>query len=166
MKRLIITAGLGALMLTPAGALAKRHHHHNRGHRVHRVAGTVGTIKSFDSSTGDLVITTAKGREISALVTDATHIQCDAADATTTDTRTTRHGDEGSGDDNQGDDDQNGDDENGGDDQGDDHGHQNGRCTTAALVAGTPVNRARIDLNGGDDAVWTKLVLGSTTTSS
>jgi hypothetical protein len=148
MKRFAITALLAAVLLVPATALA---HHGRRGHRVHRQHGQVGTIKSFDSSTGDLVITTNKGRDLSALVTDATHIECHAADTTTT----TRHGDEGGGDDNQGDDP-------GDHDHGDHHGHQgqNGRCSTAALDAGTPVNRARIDLNGGDDAVWTKLVLG------
>jgi hypothetical protein len=134
MKRIIIMALLSALIVLPATATAKR---------VHRSHGTVGTITSFDATTGELVITTTKGRELSALVTDDTHIQCSNRqdDAATT----SRHGD---------------DDHGAGDDHGHHgrHGHHSSKCSTDDLVAGTVVRRARIDVDG-DDAVWTKLKL-------
>jgi hypothetical protein len=166
MKRFILPALLlAALMVLPASALAKR-----GDHKVHRNHGQVGTITSFDSSTGELVITTAKGRAISALVTDDTHIQCrhddDADDSTDDNTATvSRHGD----DDEDGDDDDHGgrgDDDGDDDDHGDDHGHHghhghhSSKCSTDDLTEGTAVRRARIDLDG-DDAVWTKLKLAS-----
>jgi hypothetical protein len=144
MKRIIITALLAALMVLPATALAR----HGHSHGIHRHHGQVGTITSFDSATSELVITTTKGRALSALVTDETRLQCEppADDGPNHDT----------GDDNGG-----GNDDNAGDDHGNGNGHQGDQpstCTTDDLVAGTAVLRARIDLSG-DDAVWTKLKL-------
>jgi hypothetical protein len=183
MKRIVITALLAALMVLPATAFAKR------GHRVHRHGGQVGTVTSFDSATGELVITTTKGREISGLVTDDTHLQCNKADDDA-DATASHHGDDDEpGDDNgddadddAGDDHGNGADDdadddhgNGADDDADDdngnddghghqghHGHHSSKCTTDALVAGAQVLRARIDLSG-DDAVWTKLKIAPAT---
>jgi hypothetical protein len=146
MKRILLTALLAALMAFPAAALAK-----HGTHKVHRHGGQVGTITSFDSATGELVITTTKGRAISGLVTDDTHLQCRRDDADDDDTATvSRHGD---------DDDTGGDDDETGDDDGH-HGHHSSKCSTDDLTEGTVVRRARIDLDG-DDAVWTKLKLGS-----
>jgi hypothetical protein len=164
MKRILLTALLAALMLLPATAIAKR------GHKVHRNHGQVGTITSFDSSTGELVITTTKGRVLSALVTDDTHIQCrddngddDAGDDSTA-TASRHDGDDDHGDDNDDHGDNHGDD-NDNDDHGDDnghhghHGHHASKCSTDDLMAGTVVRRARIDIDEDADAVWTKLKL-------
>ena len=122
-----------------------------------------GTVTSFDSATGELVITTPRAARISALVTDDTHIQC-RHEADDDDTATvSRHGD----DDDTGDDDATGDDDN--------PATTTTTVTTTAITATTvttaPSARpttgrrhgrapARIDLDG-DDAVWTKLKLAS-----
>ncbi|MEA2125103.1 MAG: hypothetical protein QOI80_1885 [Solirubrobacteraceae bacterium] len=163
MKRIILTALLAALMVLPATALAR--HGHSRG--IHRSHGQVGTITSFDSATGELVITTTKGRELSALVTEDTHLQCKSDDDEDTAT-TSRHGDDDgpnhdAGDDNGDDNDNEADDDNneaGDDDNNGHHGHHSSKCSTDDLVAGAVVRRARIDLSG-EDAVWTKLKLAS-----
>jgi hypothetical protein len=161
MKRIIIMALLAALIALPATAAAKR------GHRVHRSHGSVGTIASFDATTGELVVTTTGGRELSALVTDDTHIQC--SQSQDEDATASRHGDDDAPGDDAGDDhgnhggnhaDDDDDDHGNDDDHGHNghHGHHSSKCSTDDLVAGTVVRRARIDLDG-DDAVWTKLKL-------
>jgi len=162
--------------------------------------GNAGSVKSFDAATGTLVLSPLKGGELSALVTDDTHLQCKKAK----EARTSRNGDEEEGKehgrhgqkpghakghhrhepgDDHGDDeeepsDDHGDDEEepsddqdepGDDDDGDDgeepgdehghhghHGHHSVKCTTDALVEGTLVRRARLDVVDGE-AVWTKL---------
>ncbi len=116
MKRTIIAALTAALMLMPATALARHGHKHHRGSKVHRSHGTVGTVTSYDASSGELVITTSRGRELSGLVTSRTNVECYAP----TTASTSRHGDD---DDNNESDDDNGDDDTQSDDdhaQGDD----------------------------------------------
>ncbi len=130
-------------------------------------AGDAGTVKSFDSATGTLVISLLKGDEVSALVTDATKVECDASGHATAQAsdRGADSGDEGD-DDHGGPHGTRGDDDHGddpSDDQGDDQGDDNGNaddasCTTAALTAGALVRRARLEVDGGQ-AVWTKLKL-------
>jgi hypothetical protein len=159
MKRTVLSIiTMLVLVAAPTAALAKSQGQHG-GH------GKSGTIKSYDAATGDLTITTNKGRDITAAVTNDTRIQCDA----NFDDNTATTSSHGGGDDNGGDDganhdagDDNGDDpanHDAGDDNGDhqDNGRHGGNCSTNDLTAGTDVRRARIDL--GDDAVWTKLKL-------
>jgi hypothetical protein len=164
MKRTVLSIlAMLALVAVPAAALAKgghhgRHHHHNR--LVVNPGANAGTVKAFDATTGDLTITTAKGRDITAAVTDATEIECEGADDSTA--STSSHGnDDNGGDDNGGDDhsgDDNGDDDGANHDAGDDNGNDDSSCTTADLTAGAAVRKARIDLSG-DDAVWSKVEL-------
>jgi hypothetical protein len=148
MNKIIIAAVTAALMLVPATALAHHGHKHHRDHKVHRVDGNVGTVTSYDSASGELVITTTKGRALSGVVTDRTEIECNGRPEDTT-ASTSRHGDDDQGDDN-------------GDDQGDDdQGNDTAaNCDASDLVAGAAVRRARIDLDG-DDAVWTKVKLAA-----
>lgn len=181
MKRITLFLLAAALLSLPAVALA-RHGHHSRHHDrgLHRSHGLVGTITAYDEDSGDLTITTPKGREITALVTDDTRVSCSDDHAA----RASRHG---------GDDDNSGPGHDGDDDRGDDDVDDDDASPTATpdpsvspdpsaspdpsvspepsataepeddddaceLAEGVVVRRARIDLTE-DDAVWTKLKL-------
>jgi hypothetical protein len=101
-----------------------------------------GKIRSFDATTGALVIDTAQGERAGA-VTDATRVTCDDEGAPTR-----RSGGDDEGGDDSGHHD-GGDDAGGGDDSGADP-----VCTTADLIPGAPVHEA--ELEGG---IWTKVEL-------
>jgi hypothetical protein len=128
-----------------------------------------GKVESFEDDV--LTISLFNGDTIKGAVTDETEIKCDS------DPFDDRHGhdrgeDDGDhhgdhGDDDQGDDDQGDDD--GGDDHGDDdaqsaldHGDDEDEgeadCGTEALVAGTKVLEAELEISGGE-AVWDEVEL-------
>ncbi len=192
MRRMILAAATSSLMLAlvPAGAMARQHSHHKRHHarhhvrhnkRVHRVihkrfgdvsnptttpapgtpsSDAVGTVDSFTN--GTLTIKLNNGSTVSGMVTDATEIECEAAESTMTDLH--RDGDRsgrggpGSGD-------------NSGRDSGGDHGDRGDRgddndqddqgeqaCTSANLTAGTSVRGAELKISSAG-AVWDKVDL-------
>src|SRR5438270_11891426 len=119
MRRMILAAATGSLLLAlaPASALARHHsHHHKRHHakhhaRVHRVvhrrfgdvnnpttpttpssSSAVGTVDSFDGTT--LTIKLNSGSTVSGTVTNDTEIECSSASSSmTSDVRRDGRGD-------------------------------------------------------------------------
>ena len=186
MRRLFFTvvASMALLAMGPATALAK-HHHHKRTHHSKRHSSvrhkrfgtdttstttttspttpssdTAGTIKSFDSTTGILTITLNDGTtDVTGKVTNATDIECEAADTSTTeqsDLRSDGGGDTGGSSDS-------GD---SGDNGSGDHGDQSEQsCTSTNLTAGTVVNEAELRISSAG-ATWDKVEIQSTSTST
>jgi hypothetical protein len=164
MRRILFTLVVsGALFaLAPASALARQHHksHHRSAHhaRIKRERwGSSDTQQQSSSSSSDqnagtvaapgfmngvLTITLNDGTTVSGKVTDATQLECQAAEPTTMQT------DEHGGDNSSGDHGDNG------DEQGD--GQQS--CTTAALTTGTVVREAELSVSSAG-AVWDKVEL-------
>jgi hypothetical protein len=96
-----------------------------------------GTIASFDSATKTLTINISGGGTLTGLVTDATRIECeDGDDDDRVRSSSSGPGRDGDGSDNSGHGERRDDD----DDEA---------CTTAALVAGTPVHEAEVELQNG-----------------
>ena len=71
MKRFTMILLAAALLRVPAVALAR-----HGGDDEPRRQDVRGTITAYDADTGDLTITTRKGRAITALVTEDTRIRC------------------------------------------------------------------------------------------
>jgi hypothetical protein len=185
MRRALFTimASVAVFAFVPATAMARKHHRHHHHHaRVHHRSHarlrrfghftapgsqgtpttppptdqTAGTVTSFDSTTGQLVITLADGTTTeSGMVTSDTEIECQATGG---DDSMRLDGDGGgsSGGDNgdQGDDNGN---DNGDDDNGDDNGQN---CSSANLVPGAVVLGAELKI-GSSGAVWDKIELQS-----
>jgi hypothetical protein len=179
MRRMILAAATGSLVLAlaPASALARHHsHHHKRHHaahhaRVHRVthrrfgdvnnpattttptSSAVGTVDSFDGTT--LTIKLNNGSTVSGMVTNDTEIECEMAE---NQVENDLHRDgggsgEGSGSNSGRDGGDNGDDNGGGDDEGEHQG-----CTTSALTPGASVSGAELKISSAG-AVWDKVDL-------
>jgi hypothetical protein len=179
---LTITAGIAALVLLPAAALAGTHarHHQRRHHHVHHAIvrhdrfGAVtnptenaGTVQSFTG--GVLTLSLANGSTVSGTVNDGTEIECEMADVNDmNDMRADgdRGGAHGSGDNSGpgggGDQGSRGGDNGGrgGDngDRGDDNGNDNQNCMAADLVAGAVVRSAELRVSSGG-AIWDKVEL-------
>jgi hypothetical protein len=182
---LIALAGCALLAIAPATALAKHSRRHHRGHhaRVHHknfgtdpvspttpsgttipvnTAPATFSVVSFSTTTNVLTISDAKGQQIMGTVTPDTRLICvppqqppNTSPTNTAPTGTWQGHDHG-GDNGGGD--QNG----GGNEQGDDQGqgddeHQN-QCTTADLMAGTPVLFADLSLSS-NGTNWDTVVL-------
>jgi hypothetical protein len=186
MTRNRIAGAIAAIAMLAAPAVASAHRgsddngrHHGRHHHAKKakVKEVAGTVTSFTAN--ELTITLASGKSYSGLVSDRTIIKCDtAAPAPTTQgatARASRHGDDDpashdANDDRGGDNGIQGKDDDGRDDDGrdddgvegkDDHrgdDNGNGRCTTAALVAGAKVTEAKLSLKS-DGATWKKVEL-------
>jgi hypothetical protein len=108
-----------------------------------------GTVKSFDATTGVLVITLAKdASEVSGVVTSATEVECEGAAPTAS---TSSHG---------GDDDNSGP-GSGDDDDDDEQGEDEDDCGTAALVPGAIVHEADLLVDSSGTATWREVELRS-----
>jgi hypothetical protein len=137
------------------------------------VAGTIAS--DVNPTTGELTINLANGQSVTAVVNDATRIECETEDEH--EDGEGHHGNHAEpGDDNGGSttaarhgaDDDNSGPGRSGDDEGDDNSGPGSRhehdgddddvCTTADLTAGTVVHEAKLDTSGDPD-VWTKLEL-------
>ena len=172
-KLLMVVVASGALIaLMPATALAKHSRRHHRAHhgRLHHKkfgtnpapptapSGTTTPVNTAPSTTmsvvsftgGVLTISDANGQNISGTVTADTRLICisqqppntsppNTSPSNTAPTGTWQGHDHGGGDWG------GGDHGGGGNDQGDHHGHN--QCTTANLVAGTPVQFADLSLS-------------------
>ena len=157
-----VLASSAILAVAPATALAHHHqrshqrsrHHHARVHRKSfgsdeaRPGGinnelNAGTVMSFTG--GVLTIELADNTTVSGRITSATELVCEASAS-----QMVRSHDEGSG----------GGDNGGGDDNGQANNDGEGEqmCTTAALIPGTTVRGAELDVTGAG-AVWEKVEL-------
>jgi hypothetical protein len=180
-KMLMVAVASGALIaLTPATALAQ---HHSRRHGVHHArihhrrvrhrrfghnpittptttpttpptTPTIATVTSFTNNV--LTLTLADGSTVSGSITNFTRIVCIPSQ-----TSGMMPPSGGQGDDDQGDD-QGGDGGWGGHDRGFGFPGFNPACTTANLVAGTPVVFADLSI-GQAGAEWDTVVLMPTT---
>jgi hypothetical protein len=129
---------------------------------------TAGVIRSFDSATGVLMITTAEGQDVTATVTDATEIKCETEDENEAEHhhRGRDHAeDDGVSSARHGDDDPAGDDHGGGDDNsgpGSDSEHDGDAdnvCTTADLAVGAAVHEAELEVGPGGTPLWHEIEL-------
>ena len=108
---------------------------------------TAGTVVSFTG--GILTIMLNDNSTVSGMVTNDTEIECQ-----TMENDVARDGGPGSGDHGDGGDNQ------GGDDQGGDNQGEDGQsCALTALMPGTTVDGAELQLSGSG-ATWTKVELG------
>lgn len=128
----LAAVALGALALLLMPALSAAKHGSDDGNRS-KGRENAGTVAAYDSASGELTIDLEAGGTATALVTDKTRIRCVGS-------KRRGHGDSG---------------------------HQRrGRsggahCGTAALVAGAPVRKARIESEGGTE-VFEKVLIGAT----
>lgn len=184
--RFVIVAVIAmAMLVVPGAAMARQHSGHKTKHakrhkrhtRIHHGAtansqgpsetqssnGSVevrnSSVVSFDSTTGRLTITVPGSQTLSGNVTNATEIECEAADeqgphehGQSNDRRTFKHGAESSGDTQA--DEQNGsgneqnDDGAENDGDADEQGPQSQQCSTANLTPGAQISQAELDGNG------------------
>ena len=173
---LIAVVGCSLLAVAPASALAHGRHHHSRHHaRIHHkrfgtdpvspttpvnTASATLSVVSFNTATNVLTISDANGQQIMGTVTSDTRLICvppqqppNTSPMNTAPTGTWQ-GHDGGG--------WGGDQNGGGNDQGDDQGqgddeHQN-QCSTADLMANTPVLFADLSLSS-NGTNWDKVVL-------
>ena len=173
---LIAVVGCSLLAVAPASALAHGRHHHSRHHaRIHHkrfgtdpvspttpvnTAPATLSVVSFNTATNVLTISDANGQQIMGTVTSDTRLICVApqqppnTSPMNTAPTGTWQGHDGGG--------WGGDQNGGGNDQGDDQGqgddeHQN-QCSTADLMANTPVLFADLSLSS-NGTNWDKVVL-------
>ena len=173
---LSVVAGCALVAVAPASALAHGRHHHSRHHaRIHHkrfgtdpvspttpvnTAPATLSVVSFNTATNVLTISDANGQQIMGTVTPDTRLICvppqqppNTSPMNTAPTGTWQ-GHDGGG--------WGGDQNGGGNDQGDDQGqgddeHQN-QCSTADLMANTPVLFADLSLSS-NGTNWDKVVL-------
>jgi hypothetical protein len=158
-KMFLIVAASGAVMaLTPATALARHHGRHGHHVRVHHkkfgsdqtstTTTPTATVASFDPTTNMLTIS-ANGGSVSGTVTPDTRLVCISPQPTgmepTGEDQGHDHGGDGGGGNWGGD---GGGGNWGGDDQGQGDDDMNQSCTTANLVATTPVQFADLSISG------------------
>ena len=152
--------------LSPVSALASRHHHHHGGHHSrthvrHERWGSDGTQPGTTaeeppagmvvSFTGGVLTISVNGSNISGRVTSSTELECEAAEPQTMQSHDRGPG----GGDNGG---QSGDNGDQGDDNGDMNDQGENMCTTAALIPGTRVQEAELQVSSAG-AIWEKVEL-------
>lgn len=128
----LAAVALGALALLLLPALSTAKHGSDDGDRS-KGRENAGTVASYDAASGELTIDLEAGGTATALVTEETRIRCVGSK---------RRGHDGSGHQRRG-------------------RSRGANCGTAALVAGAPVRKARIESEDGTD-VFEKVLIGKT----